>query len=127
MVISTVLDFTEALQEAGEEFRLAIKKTIMSSMDPPNSPATKKRKGHGRTLRDSDKLLKSIEVRPDGPLAVEIGTFDPKVAEYASFVHDGTKTSPPRPYIAVTVDLEGDKIADDFEKRVADEIDRFLD
>lgn len=121
------LDFMPALLEAAEGFKAEIEKTIDSSMDPPNAPSTKRRKGNGKTLVDDGDLLRSIEVRPHGHSAVDVGTFDPKIVKYAALVHDGTIAIPARPYVAKAVDRSEERIFDQFEKRVADEIEAFLD
>jgi len=120
------LDFKPELEQLGQWFKEAIQATIDSSMPPPNSPRTIRRKGHGRTLIDTRKLWESIAVEvSDG--VIHIGVLDPKVAKYAQYVHDGTRTIPPRPFIAKTVDEEGDKIFDRFEEAVLDKMDRFFD
>lgn len=53
------------ITKAGLHIQGLIQKTIRSGVGPVNSPATIKKKGHGKTLRDSGALMGAIsfEVR----------------------------------------------------------------
>ena len=115
------LDFTEELNAAGQKYKVALEARIDSGVPPPNAPATIMKKGHDLTLRDTWAYRESIEVHTD-PESVEIGVFDPKIAEYVYWNEHGTKTIPPRPVFGPVADGPGERFLDELEEAIADKI-----
>jgi hypothetical protein len=115
------LDFTEELEETGQKYKKAIEDRIDSGVPPPNAPYTIMKKGHDLTLRDTWAYRESIEVHTDTE-SVEIGVFDPKIAEYVYWNEHGTKTIPPRPVFGPVADGPGEQFLDELEEAIADKI-----
>ena len=115
------LDFTEELDAVGQKYKKAIEDRIDSGVPPPNAPSTIMKKGHDLTLRDTWAYRESIEVHTD-PESVEIGVFDPKIAEYVYWNEHGTKTIPPRPVFGPVADGPGELFLDELEEAIADKI-----
>jgi len=118
-------DFSKELDVAGQKYKVALEARIDSGVPPPNAPATIMKKGHDLTLRETWAYRESIEVHTD-PASVEIGVFDPKIAEYVYFNEHGTKTIPPRPVFGPVADGPGEQFLDELEEAIADKmIDEF--
>lgn len=115
------MDFTEELNAAGLKYKKAIEDRIDSGVPPPNAPYTIMKKGHDLTLRDTWAYRESIEVHTDTE-SVEIGVFDPKIAEYVYWNEHGTKTIPPRPVFGPVADGPGEQFLDELEEAIADKI-----
>jgi len=115
------MDFTAELEGVGKKFKKAIEDRIDSGVPPPNAPYTILKKGHDLTLRDTWAYRESIEVHTDTE-SVEIGVFDPKIAEYVYWNEHGTKTIPPRPVFGPVADGPGEQFLDELEEAIADKI-----
>jgi hypothetical protein len=120
------MDFSDELEQAADQFKTAIVEFIDSSMPPPNAPSTIAKKGHGRTLIDSERMRNSVERRVDKG-SLEVGIFDPEVAEYAFWVHDGTKRIPPRPFLAQAVDENIERILAQLELGIVQKVNTLFD
>ena len=114
-------DFSKELDAAGQKYKVALEARIDSGVPPPNAPATIMKKGHDLTLRETWAYRESIEVHTD-PASVEIGVFDPKIAEYVYWNEHGTKTIPPRPVFGPVADGPGEQFLDELEEAIADKI-----
>ena len=115
------IDFSPELQLIGEKFKAALEAQIDSGVPPPNAPATIMKKGHDLTLRESWAYRESIEVRVT-PTDVEVGVFDPEIAQYVFWNEHGTKKIPPRPVFGPVADGPGEEYLDELEEALADKI-----
>lgn len=115
------MDFIEELESAGQKYKKAIEDRIDSGVPPPNAPYTILKKGHDLTLRETWAYRNSIEVHTDLE-GVEIGVFDPKIAQYVYWNEHGTKTIPPRPVFGPVADGPGEQFLDELEEAIADKI-----
>lgn len=115
------MDLSQPLTSAAEALKHAIEECIDSGVPPPNAPSTIRRKGHGLTLRDTWTYRNSIEIRVSDNVA-EIGVFNPEVAEYVFYNEHGTSKIPARPVFGPVFDGPGQRILDELEDNLADEI-----
>ena len=115
------MDFTAELEGVGKKFKKAIEDRIASGVPPPNAPYTILKKGHDLTLRDTWAYRESNEVHT-ATERVEIGVFDPKIAEYVYWNEHGTKTITPRPVFGPVADGPGEQFLDELEEAIADKI-----
>lgn len=115
------IDFSPELKLIGEKFKAALEARIDSGVPPPNAPATIMKKGHDLTLRDSWAYREKIEVRVT-PTELEVGVFDPRIAQYVFWNEHGTRQIPPRPVFGPVADGPGEEYLDELEEALADKI-----
>ena len=113
------------IEKAVTELHSKVVGKVLSSVPPPNAPATVASKGSSKTLIDTGNLLSKVgmRVKREGNRVIgEVGIFDPDTAEYASYNEFGTRNIPARSFLRSTWDEEIDKIVDDLEDDVFNNI-----
>jgi HK97 gp10 family phage protein len=123
------IDFKGPHEAALKIIKTAIQDKIMSNVPPPNAPSTIARKGSSNTLRDTDEMLNSVDIRisdEGGQIVGEVGFFDEENAQKAEWNERGTSKAPARPFFWPAVDESIDEAAETEVKMIFDQIENEL-